>query len=120
KFKNHFPNIYEKCLSAGIDVFKTLIPVTPAAHYCCGGIKTDLLGNSSIQNLYACGECSSTGLHGANRLASNSLLEALVFAHRCAEDATSKIDDITFKKGIPDWDARGTNDPKEMILITQS
>ena len=120
KFKNHFPNIYEKCLSIGIDVFTKFIPVAPAAHYCCGGIKTDQWGRSSITNLYACGECSSTGLHGANRLASNSLLEALVFAHRCAVDTAEKIDSISFRDDIPDWNASGTTDPSEMILITQS
>ncbi len=120
KFKAHFPNIHAKCTSIGIDVFEQMIPVAPAAHYCCGGIKTDEMGRSSIINLYACGECSSTGLHGANRLASNSLLEALVFAHRCAEDMASRINDIPFKDSIPDWNASGTNEPKEMILITQS
>lgn len=120
KFLNHFPNIYEKCLSIGIDAFKDLIPVSPAAHYCCGGIKTDLTGKSGIHFLYACGECSSTGLHGANRLASNSLLEALVFAHRCYEDAATQINHIEFKEGIPEWDAEGTVHPNEMILITQS
>ncbi len=120
KFKTHFPNIYAKCLSLGIDVFKDMIPVTPAAHYCCGGIKVDEFGRSSIINLYACGECASTGLHGANRLASNSLLEALVFAHRCAEDIASKINDIPYIINVPNWNASGTNEPKEMILITQS
>jgi len=120
KFRSHFPNIYEKCLSVGIDVMKDLIPVAPAAHYCCGGIKVDIMGRSSIKHLYACGECSSTGLHGANRLASNSLLEALVFAHRCAEDAAARVGDISYRTDIPGWNASGTNEPKEMILITQS
>lgn len=120
KFVSHFPNIYAKCQSIGIDVFTQLIPVAPAAHYCCGGIKCDEYGNTSIQYLYTCGECSSTGLHGANRLASNSLLEAIVFAHRCAEDAASKIDKTSLKETIPDWNAQGTGTPKEMILITQS
>lgn len=120
KFLHHFPNIYDKCKSIGIDVFKQFIPVAPAAHYSCGGIKVDEWGRSSIRNLYACGECASTGLHGANRLASNSLLEAMVFAHRCYLDAINKINSIEFNEAIPDWNARGTNAPKEMILITQS
>jgi L-aspartate oxidase len=120
KFMEHFPNIYEKCLSIGIDVSKEMIPVAPAAHYSCGGIKTDEWGRSSIKNLYACGECASTGLHGANRLASNSLLEALVFAHRCFMDATDNIQSLSVEENVPDWNARGTSEPKEMILITQS
>ena len=120
KFIEHFPNIYEKCLSIGIDVSKDMIPVAPAAHYSCGGIKTDEWGRSSIHNLYACGECASTGLHGANRLASNSLLEAMVFAHRCYIDAANRINELKSLPEIPDWNARGTSEPKEMILITQS
>ena len=120
KFKEHFPNIHEKCMSIGIDVSKNMIPVAPAAHYSCGGIKTDEWGHSSITNLYACGECSSTGLHGANRLASNSLLEAMVFAHRCYIDAVNRVDGLEKMPEIPDWNAQGTSDPKEMILITQS
>lgn len=120
KFRAHFPNIYAKCLDIGIDVAKDMIPVAPAAHYCCGGIKTNEYGQSSIINLYACGECASTGLHGANRLASNSLLEALVFAHRCAEHIAGKIDNIAYQDNVPDWNASGTTDPKELILITQS
>jgi L-aspartate oxidase len=120
KFKEHFPNIYEKCLSIGIDVAVQMIPVAPAAHYSCGGIKTDEWGRSSILNLYACGECASTGLHGANRLASNSLLEAMVFAHRCYTDAVSRRDIAASLPEIPDWNAKGTGQPKEMILITQS
>jgi L-aspartate oxidase len=120
KFIHHFPNIYEKCLSIGIDVSKHMIPVAPAAHYSCGGIKTDEMGRTSIRNLYACGECSSTGLHGANRLASNSLLEAMVFGHRCYLDSVARIDSLKLKESIPDWHDVGTNEPKEMILITQS
>ncbi|HNU87217.1 MAG TPA: L-aspartate oxidase [Ferruginibacter sp.] len=120
KFTEHFPNIYEKCLSIGIDITKNMIPVTPAAHYSCGGIKTDEYGRTSINNLYAAGECASTGLHGANRLASNSLLEAMVFAHRSYLDAVKNIDEVSFRDNIPDWKADGTNVPKEMILITQS
>jgi L-aspartate oxidase len=144
KFTEHFPNIYDKCLSIGIDITQNMIPVAPAAHYSCGGIKTDEWGRSSVRNLYACGECASTGLHGANRLASNSLLEAMVFAHRCyldiaspnpsqggaldydANKNTQEIKDAEvppgggFRGAIPDWNAQGTSEPKEMILITQS
>jgi L-aspartate oxidase len=120
RFKEHFPNIHAKCLSVGIDVSKQLIPVAPAAHYSCGGVKTDEWGRSSIKNLYACGECASTGLHGANRLASNSLLEAMVFAHRCYVDAVNTVNDHKPLPPIPDWNASGTSEPKEMILITQS
>ncbi len=120
KFIHHFPNIYEKCLSIGIDVSQKMIPVAPAAHYSCGGIKTDEWGRTSVRNLYACGEAASTGLHGANRLASNSLLEAMVFGHRCFIDSSKIIDDTDVKADIPEWNAEGTSDPKEMILITQS
>lgn len=120
-FVAHFPTIYEKCLSIGIDPMKDMIPVTPACHYMCGGIKTDEMGKTSINNLYAAGECTCTGLHGANRLASNSLLEAMVFAHRIAQDVLPKIDGIKIVgEAIPDWDAQGTTAPKEQILITQS
>jgi len=128
KFIEHFPNIYEKCLKVGIDISKQMIPVAPAAHYSCGGIKTDEWGRTSINRLYACGECSSTGLHGANRLASNSLLEAMVFAHRCYLDVVDRSPEPSkvlasgngMEVVIPDWDAKGTSEPKEMILITQS
>lgn len=120
KFKEHFPNIYEKCFSIGIDVSKDMIPVAPAAHYSCGGIKTDEWGRTSIKHLYASGECASTGLHGANRLASNSLLEAMVFSHRSYVKSVKEIENTSFKNNIPDWNAAGTTAPKEMILITQS
>ncbi len=117
---NHFPTIYAKCLSIGVDISKDMIPVVPAAHYTCGGIKVDVFGSSSIRNLYASGECSSTGLHGANRLASNSLLESVVFSHRASTDAVAKIKDINFCDDIPDWNAEGMVLNEEMILITQS
>ena len=120
KFTEHFPSIYQKCLASGIDITKNMIPVAPAAHYSCGGIKTDEWGCTSIRNLYAAGECASTGLHGANRLASNSLLEAMVFAHRCFMDASQRIQELSFCNDIPDWNAGGTTQPREMILITQS
>jgi L-aspartate oxidase len=124
KFIHHFPNIYEKCKSIGIDVMQQMIPVAPAAHYSCGGIKTDEWARTSIRNLYACGECASTGLHGANRLASNSLLEAMVFGHRAYLDTIKKMGDNAAADAeaakVPDWNAKGTTEPKEMILITQS
>lgn len=121
QFLHHFPNIYEKCKSLGIEVEKDMIPVAPAAHYSCGGIKTDEWGRTSIRNLYAAGECASTGLHGANRLASNSLLEAMVFAHRSFLDSTSVVQQSTFSRPqLPEWNAKGTGMPREMILITQS
>jgi L-aspartate oxidase len=120
RFIEHFPNIYEKCRSIGIDIATQMIPVAPAAHYSCGGIKVDEWGRTSIARLYACGECSSTGLHGANRLASNSLLEALVFSHRCYLDSVQQAPYLDFKELIPDWNAEGTTEPDEMILITQS
>lgn len=116
----HFPNIYAKCLSIGIDMSKEQIPVVPAAHYMCGGIAVDEWGRSSIQQLYACGEVASTGLHGANRLASNSLLEAMVFAHRIAEDAINGIETIDFNESLPDWDEKGIIQPNENILVTHN
>ncbi len=118
KFIDHFPNIYEKCLSAGIDISGDMIPVVPAAHYLCGGILTDEYGRTSIKNLYACGECACTGLHGANRLASNSLLEAMVFAQRSFSDAIISVTAISFCNQIPEWNAEGTYNPEEMALIT--
>jgi L-aspartate oxidase len=120
KFQAHFPNIDARCKSIGIDAMQQMIPVAPAAHYSCGGIKTDAWGRTSIHHLYACGECASTGLHGANRLASNSLLEAMVFAHRAFENCLTQIDQIDWRNDIPDWNAKGTTDPREMILITQT
>lgn len=116
----HFPTIYANCLSIGIDIAKEMIPVVPAAHYLCGGIKVDKYACSSILNLYASGECASTGLHGANRLASNSLLESLVFSHRAALHATEVIDRLTICEEIPDWDAEGMVLNEEMVLITHT
>ena len=116
-FAKHFPNIFKKCKSIGINIPKDWIPVVPATHYLCGGIQTNIDGKTNINNLYACGECAYTGLHGANRLASNSLLEALVFAHNCAVDTSKTIDGITFPKNIPDWDSMGIVKTKEQILI---
>ncbi len=116
----HFPNIYAKCLDIGIDMTKDMIPVAPACHYMCGGVMVDHVGRSSILRLYACGETSSTGLHGANRLASNSLLEALVFAHRIYKDAVSQFESIELPEYIPDWDEKGVQLSNEDILVTHN
>lgn len=118
--KRHFPNIYAKCLSLGIDITKDYIPVAPAAHYLCGGIKVDLNGHSSIDCLYAVGECSCTGLHGGNRLASNSLIEAVVYADAAARHASANISHYDLRHDVPDWNDEGTRHNEEMVLITQS
>lgn len=117
--KHHFPNIYAKCLSIGIDITKDYIPVCPSAHYMCGGIEVDLNGESSIHRLYAVGECSCTGLHGGNRLASNSLIEAVVYAKAAAEHSLAVIDNYTFHTGIPEWNDEGTMTNEEKVLVVQ-
>ncbi len=116
----HFPNIYKKCLSLGIDITKDMIPVTPAAHYCCGGVKVNTNGESSIKRLYVLGESACTGLHGANRLASNSLIEAAVYADQAARHTASLIERTSIQEGIPDWDFEGTSSAEEMVLVMQS
>ncbi len=116
----HFPNIHKKCLSIGIDITKQPIPIIPAAHYVCGGVKVNTNGQSRIKHLYTAGEVASTGLHGANRLASNSLVEGMVFSNRASKHAIKSIKDISYNDEIPDWNKEGTSHPEEMILITQS
>ena len=118
--KHHFPNIYQKCLSIGIDITKQYIPVAPCAHYLCGGIKVDLNACSSINRLYAIGECSCTGLHGGNRLASNSLIEAVVYAEAAARHSLEHLDEYDFNTRVPEWNDEGTQHNEEMVLITQS
>lgn len=121
EIKNHFPNIYENCLKHGIDITNESIPVVPAAHYSCGGIMVDEFSRSSLSALYAVGEVSMTGVHGANRLASNSLLEAVVYAHRAALNIEVFIKVSDFNQyDIPDWDESGTLSSDEKILITHS
>ena len=121
-FINHFPNIYEKCKSLGIDIATQYIPVVPAAHYLMGGVVVDKKGYTSLNNLFACGECSRTGLHGANRLASNSLLEALVFGNVIANEISKNRKDLIFDEDlkIPEWDEEGTTIPKEKVLISHN
>ncbi len=120
KTKTEFPMIYEKCLSLGIDITKDFIPVAPAAHYLCGGITVDMDARTSIGRLYAAGECACTGLHGANRLASNSLLEAIVYAEAAAKHSLTLLGALDFEDRIPLWNDEGTRLPEEMVLITQS
>ena len=118
--RHHFPNIYAKCLSLGIDITKDYIPVAPAAHYLCGGIVVDTNAESSIKRLYAVGECSCTGLHGGNRLASNSLIEAVVYAEAAARHAMTHAHGYELRDDVPLWNDEGTSHPEEMVLITQS
>ncbi len=123
--KERFPNIYQRCLSLGIDITKDPIPVVPAAHYMCGGIVTNSFGQTTIQNMYAIGECACTGLHGANRLASNSLLEAMVFAHSAAEECARQIRSWRERilPDVPDCSAKVTNQnsvDNEMVLIAHN
>ena len=118
--RRHFPNIFHKCITIGIDITKEYIPVRPAAHYMCGGIKVDLDGCSSIKRLYAVGECSCTGLHGGNRLASNSLIEAVVYADTAARHSLEHIDEYDFNSAVPEWNDDGTMTNEEKVLITQS
>jgi len=115
----HFPNIYKTCLNFGIDITKNPIPVVPAAHYMCGGVVVDLNGKSDIQNLYVGGENACTGVHGANRLASNSLLEAVVWSNRSVEDVKNSIHSIHFPSTyIPDWDENNTANTEEWVLVS--
>ena len=116
----HFPMIYETCLRYGIDITEEPIPVVPAAHYQCGGVQTDLQARTSIRGLFAAGEVACTGLHGANRLASNSLLEALVFSHRATETSIAYAREHTWNEALPDWDASGTVRPNEWVLVSHN
>ena len=116
----HFPNIYAKCMTMGLDITKDYIPVRPAAHYMCGGIKVDLNGQSSIERLYALGECACTGLHGGNRLASNSLIEAVVYADAAARHSLAHAELYDFNTEVPEWNDEGTMTNEEQVLITQS
>ncbi len=120
EIKERFPNIYQRCLEYKIDMTRELVPVVPAAHYSCGGVQTDLIGRTTIHNLYACGEVSMTGVHGANRLASNSLLEAVVFSHRAIEDVRSRQVTYGDIPSVPSWDESGTFNSEEWVLIAHN
>lgn len=120
--RERFPNIGQKCLSLGIDMTQEPIPVVPAAHYMCGGVLVDIHGKTDIERLYAVGETACTGLHGANRLASNSLLEAVVYAHMSAEQALKELDSIrdAVCDVLPPWDPMGTSDSDEAIVVSHN
>ncbi len=120
KFVEHFPTITAYCRDhLGLDLRKDYIPVVPAQHYLCGGVRVNEWGQTNIQYLYAVGECSCTGLHGANRLASNSLLEAVVFGHRAYEKTTELVGTATVPENIPAWNDAGTTHPEELVLVTE-
>jgi len=118
--REHFPTIYQQCLEFDIDITKQPIPVVPAAHYTCGGVLTDSYARTDIKNLYAIGEVASTGLHGANRMASNSLLECLVFADRACEDILLKLPGIPPAPLIPDWDESQVIDSDEEVVVSHN
>jgi L-aspartate oxidase len=116
---SHFPGIYEECLKFNIDITKNPIPVVPAAHYCCGGVMAGIDGSTDVKNLYVIGESSCTGLHGANRLASNSLLEGLVSAHECSITLKNKISKLKTKE-FPEWEPGHAVPSTEAVIITQN
>jgi len=120
--RGRFPNIYEECRSLGIDITAEPIPVVPAAHYLCGGVTTDLHGRTTIPGLWAIGECACTGLHGANRLASNSLLEGLVFGHRAAVKLAAKLPDLRREPeaSVPEWVVGNAVASDDAVVVTQS
>jgi L-aspartate oxidase len=118
--REHFPTIYRKCLKFGIDITRQPIPVVPSAHYTCGGILTDSYARTDIDNLYAIGEVASTGLHGANRMASNSLLECLVFAERASIDILRKLPHIPAPPHVPAWDESKVSDSDEEVVVSHN
>jgi L-aspartate oxidase len=118
--QQHFPTIYQKCLSLGIDITQQPIPVVPAAHYTCGGVLTDINARTDIKGLYAIGEVACTGLHGANRLASNSLLECLVFAERAFDDISKILPSTPHPAPPPQWDESQVIDSREEIIVSHN
>jgi len=117
---SHFPTIHSRCLELGIDITKELIPIVPAAHYTCGGIMTDTHGLTDLPHLYAIGESSFTGLHGANRMASNSLLECMVFATAAADHINSHPESLDPNPEIPFWDETQVTNSDEDVIISHN
>ncbi|WP_346926632.1 FAD-binding protein, partial [uncultured Arthrobacter sp.] len=119
--RTHFPTIYARCKEYGIDMTRQAIPVVPAAHYTCGGVMTDLRARTDLAGLYAAGECAFTGLHGANRLASNSLLECAVFAAAAADDIRAQVAQApAAAMDLPAWDESRVSDPDELVVISHN
>lgn len=118
--RNRFPNIFQRCLSLGVDMTREPIPVVPAAHYCCGGVRTGLTGETDLPSLFAAGEVTSTGLHGANRLASNSLLEALVFANAAADHSIKQLAETPPPGSVPAWEEGDASESHEAVIISQN
>ena len=118
--KNHFPTVYQRCLEFGIDITRQAIPVVPAAHYTCGGVLVDQAGRSDVAGLYAIGETSFTGLHGANRMASNSLLECFVYARSAAADIVANLAQVAMPTDLPSWDASQVTDSDEDVIIAHN
>ena len=118
--KSHFPTVYQRCLEFGIDITSQPIPVVPAAHYTCGGVLVDQAGRSDVEGLYAIGETSFTGLHGANRMASNSLLECFVYARSAAADIVANLDKVAMPADLPSWDASQVTDSDEDVIIAHN
>ncbi len=118
--RKHFPTVYQRCLDLGFDMAREPIPVVPAAHYTCGGVRTDLKGRADLENLYVVGEAACTGLHGANRMASNSLLECLVFATAAAGDIANRLDKTSLPPELPEWDESQVTDSDEEVVVTHN
>ena len=118
--KAHFPTVYERCLDFGIDITQQPIPVVPAAHYTCGGVLVDQHGHTDVPGLYAIGETTFTGLHGANRMASNSLLECFVYARSAAADMLQRLPGTPLPESLPSWDASQVTDSDEDVIIAHN
>ncbi|TVP91632.1 MAG: L-aspartate oxidase [Pseudomonadaceae bacterium] len=118
--REHFPTVYERCLSFGVDITREPIPVVPAAHYTCGGVMVDSAGHTDVAGLYAIGETSFTGLHGANRMASNSLLECIVYGRSASRDIRAQMNSVSMPEQLPEWDESQVTDSDEDVIISHN